>query len=142
MKSYEFILAPIFGWVAAQGIKFVLTLRKDGLQLRDLYVSGGFPSSHTALTVALTTVVGISEGVTSPLFAVSAAFTSVVMYDSIGVRRSTGEHTALLKKLTKDNKSLSKEREGLHIFYGHTPEEVLGGLALGICIGCLTAVIF
>ncbi len=135
MKSYAYLIAPLFGWIFAQGIKYVFSLSKDGLQLKDLYSSGGFPSSHTAGAVALASLIGLTEGFASSIFAVAATFSVVVMYDALGVRRSTGEHTILLKKMTKDNKQLKEDRDKLHIFLGHSPIEVFGGAVVGIVVG-------
>lgn len=137
MKSYAYLIAPLLGWTIAQGIKYAFSLGKDGLQLRDLYTSGGFPSSHTAGAVALTSVIGLTEGFASSIFAVAATFSIVVMYDAVGVRRSTGEHTILLKKITKDNKTFRVDRDKLHIFLGHSPVEVFGGVVVGVIIGAV-----
>ena len=48
--------------------------------------TSGMPSSHSAMVAALTTGVGNTEGVGSPLFAASAVFALIVMYDATGVR--------------------------------------------------------
>ena len=57
------------------------------------------PSSHTAIVVSLTTMIGRSQGVTSPIFAVCMIFSLVVMYDATGVRRETGKQAKLLKSI-------------------------------------------
>jgi acid phosphatase family membrane protein YuiD len=62
MKTYAYIIAPILGWVVAQGIKFMLSLRKDGISVYDTVQSGGMPSSHTAFMVSLATAIGFGEG--------------------------------------------------------------------------------
>ena len=45
------------------------------------------PSSHTASVIAVTLMVGTVNGFDSAVFAVSLAFSLVVMYDATGVRR-------------------------------------------------------
>lgn len=133
MKDYELLLAPITGWLVAQAIKYVVFLRKDGLQLNDLFASGGFPSSHTAFIVSPLVLLGLRNGTDDPLFAVLAIVTSIVLYDALGVRRSNGEQAVAIKELAdKTGKTLTTK---IHRAKGHTPTEVMAGLALGIIIG-------
>lgn len=138
MSSRYVLITPIIGWVAAQGLKYIINLRKDGLQFRDLYSSGGFPSSHTTSTVALATYLGAIDGWTSHIFGLAAMFTAVVMYDAIGVRRAVGEHARLLQELAIQKKVNYKVR-GMHTALGHSPFEVFGGLVLGIAIGLIVS---
>jgi uncharacterized protein len=136
MLKYEFLIAPAVGYVCAQGIKFAVSLRRDGLQFKDVYVSGGFPSSHTAFLSSLTILLGIRQGFDSPIFALSCAFTSVVMYDAMGVRRAAGELVQVVEELAITAKHTLKSP--LHQAKGHQPIEVLGGFS----IGCLVAFVF
>jgi uncharacterized protein len=133
MRQYELLLAPLVGWFLAQSTKFVISLRKDGLQWRDLVASGGFPSSHTAMIVPLMVLVGLRNGADDPLFAVLAVMSGLVMYDAIGVRRSSGEQAIAIKELaTKTGKTLTTKMHGAK---GHTPTEVAGGFVLGAIVG-------
>ena len=90
MKSWYVLIAPAIGWFAAQGLKFAINLRKDGLQIKDLYYSGGFPSSHTASTASLATYIGAANGWNSHIFGLAVMLMAVVMYDAVGVRRAVG----------------------------------------------------
>jgi acid phosphatase family membrane protein YuiD len=133
MSHYELLLAPTTGWLVAQAIKYFVYLRKDGLQFADLFASGGFPSSHTAFVVAPTILLGLRNGLDDPLFGVMAIISSLVMYDAIGVRRSSGEQAVAIKELaSKTGKTLTTRMHGAK---GHTPTEVMGGLVLGILVG-------
>jgi len=140
VNSKYVLITPLLGWVVAQGLKYIINLRKDGLQMKDLYASGGFPSSHTTSTVALATYLGATDGWTSHIFGLAAMFTAVVMYDAIGVRRAVGEHARLLRELAVQKKVDYKVR-GMHTSLGHTPLEVFGGLVLGVVIGLATSTI-
>lgn len=133
MQKYELLLAPVVGWILVQGIKFVLYLRKDGFQFADLFVSGGFPSSHTASIVAPAILLGLKNGLDDPLFAVITIFACLVMYDAVGVRRSSGEQATAIKELaSKTGKTLTTK---LHGAKGHTPTEVAGGFVIGVAVG-------
>jgi len=132
MRQYELLLAPIAAWLMAQGIKFVISLRKDGLQFQDLYVSGGFPSSHTAFVISVSSLIGLRGGFDQPLFAAMATVSALVIYDAVGVRRSSGEQAVAIKELA--DKAGKKLVSRMHGAKGHTPIEVLGGLAVGFVI--------
>lgn len=139
MNSVRLLAVPVFGWIIAQLLKYLLELHKDGFQIKDLYTSGGFPSSHASSTVSLATYIGIVDGWETSIFALSALMAAVVMYDSLGVRRTVQEHTRLLQELSK------KDRADLKIKYtrtgkGHTPKEVLGGLVVGAIVGTVFAI--
>ena len=63
--------AGFMAWVAAQVLKILtsyLTTRR--LDWRPLFDSGGMPSSHSSLCMAVTTAVGILHGLGSSLFPV------------------------------------------------------------------------
>ena len=64
-----------------------------------MFCSGGMPSSHTAATIALTTMVGFLDGFGSTLFAVCLIFSIVVMYDAAGVRRQAGKQGSIINML-------------------------------------------
>jgi acid phosphatase family membrane protein YuiD len=135
MSRYELLLAPFAGWAVAQGIKFALSLRRDGIQLSDLYASGGFPSSHTASIVPVATLLGLRRGLDDPIFALAAILAALIMYDAIGVRRSTGENSVAIKELAKKtNKTLVTPMHGAK---GHTPYEVMGGIIVGVVVAYL-----
>lgn len=138
MSNLSILLVPTFGWFVAQGLKYLLRLKRNGFQIGDLYTSGGFPSSHTSSTVSLATYIGATDGWNSHIFAVAAMFTAVVMYDAVGVRRIVGEHTKILTELAK-KEGLTARVRGIRTGHGHTPLEVLGGIGVGVIIGLIFA---
>ncbi|OUQ59904.1 hypothetical protein B5E58_02105 [Tyzzerella sp. An114] len=130
------IWAGIIGWLSAQVIKVILTLFSEKrLDLTRLYGSGGMPSSHTSFVMALTFSIGKIHGFNIPSFAVSLAFSFVVMYDAAGVRRAAGKQAAVLNKLVFH--SGLKPEEQLKELLGHTPLQVMAGAVLGIFVGLL-----
>lgn len=135
MDDYIYIITPLTAWVVAQVIKFLLILRKDGIQISDFIASGGMPSAHTAGVIALTTVVGSRVGIESPLFGICLTLAGVVMYDSLGVRRATGQNTMAIQLLS--NKLHTGSRISTLLAKGHTPLQVLAGAILGIVIGVI-----
>lgn len=129
-----YIIAVVVAWVVAQGSKYLVHVVKtrDLASFRQLYLSGNMPSSHSATAVALTTVVGLHDGVQSAIFGVASLFTAIVMYDAVMVRRSSGEQGAAIRALIKEQKSKVPLPRAAK---GHEPLEVVVGALLGFVIG-------
>lgn len=96
--------------------------------------TGGMPSAHSAGVMGVTTTVGLLEGFTSVVFAVSCAFALITMYDAAGLRRAAGKTAACLNRMMDDfyNHDVQAIGGKLKELLGHTPFEVFVGAALGI----------
>jgi acid phosphatase family membrane protein YuiD len=114
-----------------------------------LFSTGGMPSSHSSAVTALSTAVGIREGFTSSMFAISAIIGVIVMFDAAGVRRHAGMQAVVLNKLmdefnhllegmksfkVRPNEEKSKKLKEL---LGHQPIEVLIGGWLGVMVALI-----
>jgi len=128
-----YIFAAVSGWVVAQGIKYVIaSIRKgDPANPRRLYLSGGMPSAHSATVTAVAVIIGLKDGWGSAIFAVALTVASVVIYDAIMVRRSSGEQGDSLTALIKEQKSNVRLPR---VSKGHSPIEALAGIILGVVI--------
>lgn len=138
MDNYKYIIIPIISIVVAQVIKTLIeTIQTKKFSLERLVNgAGGMPSTHTTAVVSLTTLIGLKENFTSPIFAVSLIFSLIVMYDAMGIRYETGKQAevinVLIKKMNiKESYKILKEK------IGHKPIEVFGGILTGIIISVL-----
>lgn len=119
--------------------------------------TGGMPSSHSAGVTALITGLIIEYGWDSPFVAIAVTFGVIVMFDSMGVRRQSGEHGILINELIADFELLRKnlismtqeeikelEEEERHSreYLGHKPIEVFFGILTGILIAFLVHALF
>lgn len=128
----------------AQVIKIPLAFfatRKLNMSL--LTSTGGMPSSHSAAVTGVSTAIAIEHGLDSSLFAISAVFAVVVMFDATGVRRHAGYHATVLNQLVLDFNRLVEEvktwpkkenEQKLKELLGHQPIEVFFGALLGIIL--------
>ncbi len=134
-----FIWTPLLAWAVGQMLKVVTaSVQRHQLTLRPLGMSGGMPSSHTAMTVCLTTDLARRLGPGSPIFGAAAILTIVVVYDATGVRRAVGQQAAVLNQVLVDlRQHLGLRHERLRELVGHTPVEVLAGVLLGVAVGLL-----
>lgn len=129
-----YLMIFIVAWVAAQGAKYILEIRKDKTASfkRIMTESGGMPSSHSSVVVAITTYIGFKEGVYSAVFGLAFVFAMIVIYDSMKVRYSSGVQAETI------NRIIDKEKIGIEkirVVKGHTPLEVAVGSAIGLIIG-------
>jgi acid phosphatase family membrane protein YuiD len=127
----EVLLITLTTWGLAQLMKpltgWLIRRKWDWGQL---FSTGGMPSSHTTLVVSATLATGLVVGFNSPLFAISTAFSMVVIADAAGVRREAGFHAQALNAIIRElmeGQPLAAEKE-LREVLGHTPLEVLGGI--------------
>lgn len=129
---------PFITWFVVQSLKVILELIiNKKLNIRRIVGSGGMPSSHSALVCSLATTLGITEGVASPIFAVSIALAAIVMYDASGVRRAAGKQARILNKIIESQGKNINVQEKLIELLGHSPFEVYVGAIVGIVTAIL-----
>lgn len=119
-----------------------------------IFSTGGMPSSHSAFVTALTLSLALTEGVTSPYFAISFVLAGVVIHDAVGIRREAGKHATVLNQMSEEVESLVKEfRKGedrdniviesrLKELLGHEPIEALTGTLFGVAVVLITYFLF
>ncbi|HRV24728.1 MAG TPA: divergent PAP2 family protein, partial [Sphaerochaeta sp.] len=66
-----------------------------------LFSTGGMPSSHTAGVIALVTSIGLSYGVGTVYFAISATFASITIHDAMGIRRAAGKQAEVINEWSR-----------------------------------------
>ncbi len=109
-------------------IMLLLLKYKQEFHINDLIVTGGIPSTHSAMVGALTAMIWLNQGF-SPLFFVVFTFSLIILRDSMGVRRSVGEEGKLIEKIVERQKM---EIDKFHYSLGHNPLEVLAGIIIGL----------
>lgn len=139
IQEYKYIIVPFGIWFGIQLFKLIydLVVNKK-FNFKRILQSGGMPSSHTGVVVGLTTMIGKSQGINSPIFAVSLIFSFIVMYDAAGVRRAAGKQAKLLNKIIETPGLSGVEvSEKLVEVLGHTPVQVFVGALIGIVVGLI-----
>lgn len=144
------LVAALSAIFISQVIKVPIAyLMKKPAKLNLIFSTGGMPSSHSAGVTGLVTAMIMEHGWQSHLTAIAITFGVIVIFDSMGVRRQSGEHSVLINELVDDFKSLRKSilnlsHEGIKEFpiierksremLGHKPIEVFFGIISGIVI--------
>lgn len=131
----KWLWIPVITWFVVQCMKVIFELiRYKKLNLKRMIGSGGMPSSHSALVCSLATSIGITEGLDSPIFALSVALALIVMYDAAGVRRAAGKQAKILNQLIESEGKNINVHEKLTELLGHTPLQVYVGAIIGIAM--------
>lgn len=141
-----YLVAAALAWIVAQSLKHVARLLGRNRRIfhnqprHGLLLSGGMPSAHSATVVALTTIIGLNEGINSSIFALAVLMSAIVMYDAVMVRYSSGEQGNLLNRLLKNYES-SKLLKPVRVAHGHTPVEVAAGACVGLVVGLVVSLL-
>ncbi|MBP3871837.1 MAG: divergent PAP2 family protein [Faecalicoccus sp.] len=146
---YPLFTALLSNIVAQVAKTIVYYYRFGKWDFHQVIASGGFPSSHSSTVTALTLAIGIQEGFDSALFAVTAIFSFIVMYDACHVRYYSGKNIELTQHLIKDLKEMTTlplddpiYEEKLKEILGHKIIEVIGGFFVGLIIPFIFVPIF
>ena len=137
--EYRYLIIPLITWFCIQLFKLIYDLvTTKKFNFKRILGAGGMPSSHSAVVVSLATMIGKSQGLTSPIFGLATIFAFVVMYDAAGVRRAAGKQAKLLNKIVQTPGMTGMEvTEKLQEVLGHTPIQVFVGAFIGIVVGLI-----
>lgn len=129
-KWWEYVIKNIrsFSWIKKNIIKIFTA-------------SGGFPSGHSALAASVLCLIGLVEGIRSPLFMLAFVFAFLRRYDAMHVRYQTGQHAKVINQLkTYYESTIDTRLKNIFLFkkfrerVWHTFWEVLGGVFFGVIL--------
>ena len=137
--EYRYLIIPFATWFFIQLFKLIYDLvTTKKFNFKRILGAGGMPSSHSAVVIALATMIGKNYGVNSAIFGLSVVFAFVVMYDAAGVRRAAGKQAKLLNKIVQTPGLTNVEvTEKLQEVLGHTPVQVFVGAIIGLIVGLI-----
>jgi acid phosphatase family membrane protein YuiD len=120
--------------LCCQFIKFVShSIRLGRPRWSSLVTFGGMPSAHSAFVTALTVCIGVFHGFASDLFALSAVFGGIVIFDAYKLRGNVQKQASLLNRiqalsLPEDQRLVISE------MVGHTVGEIAVGIVLAVAV--------
>ena len=135
----KYIYIPLLVWFFIQLFKVIWDLvETKKFNFKRILGAGGMPSSHSAVVMCLSVMVGKEYGFGSSVFALALIFAIVVMYDAAGVRRAAGKQAHLLNKIVETPGLTNVQvQEKLVEVLGHTPLQVIVGAIVGITVGLI-----
>ncbi|MDR1932742.1 MAG: divergent PAP2 family protein [Spirochaetales bacterium] len=131
MGDFPFaLIASVSAQILCQAFKAVFYSVRERRFAPCYFTSpGGVPSAHSAFVTALSVAVGMRNGFFSDIFAVCFVFAAIVVYDAFRLRGAVGKHAELLNRLTA--RHFPGEHENLSEMVGHSPPEIITGIAAG-----------
>ncbi|TVR00391.1 MAG: divergent PAP2 family protein [Spirochaetaceae bacterium] len=135
------LLVALGAQVACQLFKVAFySVRERRFAPRYFVSAGGIPSAHSAFVTALSVSVGMRSGFASDMFAISAVFSFIVMYDAFRLRGQVEEHARRINAMQRD---AARERDSgdppLNEMVGHSLPEIAVGIATGSVVAILAA---
>ena len=138
-KFYPLIAAILANFIAQITKPIFHYFKTKTWDFSQIFESGGFPSSHTSVVVALTLALGLKSGFESNGFFIAAVFSLTVIYDAANVRYYSGQNIRLTRQLIDDMQHLLKTnfdnpiyKEKIKQVLGHKWVEIFGGIILGL----------
>lgn len=124
------ILVPAVAFVVTVFLKWISIKIKTGkLDIAWAIWSWWMPSVHSSVVVALATAVAIKHWIWSDFFAISMAFTVIIIYDAINVRFEAGQHAIAINESIWEK----KYKESLW----HLPSEAFAWSILWIIVAII-----
>ena len=131
----RFLITGVSSWFVAQVMKTIIyAIINKKLVLERMVGDGGMPSGHSATVTSLAVISGLSFGFDSFQFAVTALLAIIVCHDAMGVRLETGKQAQIINEMTAAFEVWTKKELPeikLKEFVGHTPIQVIAGIANG-----------
>ena len=155
------LLTSIIAILFAQFIKYPIALlfNRQQTKFNIVMATGGMPSSHSAAVSSLITSLVLEFGFSSPLVAIATVFGVIIMFDSMAVRRQSGEQGLLLDLIAqqqfKSAEFMTEFRELqakydiddyedmiIDKYLGHKPTEVIAGVIVGVLVAFVCRSLF
>lgn len=144
LGNSAFISAALAFFIAQFLKPFVNAIFERRFVWHLLFSTGGMPSSHTAGVIALVTSIGMTYGVGTVYFAISATFAAIVIHDAMGIRRAAGKQAQVINEWSRILSDIHREGqftpENLKTMLGHSFSQILGGTLLGFLIAFFVTV--
>jgi len=135
----QYLLLPLLAGVLAQVSKFFIKSNHTKASWKNITSYSGMPSGHSAITVSLTTIIFLTEGLSSS-FAVALVLTILTIRDAVGLRRYIGKQGEVLNDLVADldeDDYLDAKYPHLAEKIGHTKKQAIVGALIGFLVSFL-----
>ncbi len=136
------LIAAFFSALIAQALKpFIHLLIDHKFNFKLFFTTGSMPSSHTAAVIALVTSIAMTQGFATTELAIAVVFASIVIHDSMGIRREAGKQAEVINEWSRILTDIHREGqftpENLKTMLGHSFSQVVGGVVLGLATGII-----
>jgi acid phosphatase family membrane protein YuiD len=134
---FIYIIVPLVAVFIAQVSKFLIPKNHLKPSIKNLLAYSGMPSSHAAVTISLMTIIGLTQGLASPLFSLATLVTFLALRDAMGIRQYIGKQGKVINELVEDlneDRYLDDRYPQLIEKVGHTPTQIVVGALIGFFV--------
>ena len=134
MLYREIFLVPVICGILVQGIKLILQcIAERRFKFEAVTQADGMPNLHSAVFSSLSMSIGIKYGYSSILFSVVAAYSVIIIHDTMRLKGEKVKQTNVLNRIISSNEGYQDIAEDGELrTLRFKPLDVLSGTALGI----------
>jgi acid phosphatase family membrane protein YuiD len=134
MLYKEIFLVPVICGMLVQGIKLILQcVAERRFKLDAVSQADGMPNLHSAVFSSLSMSIGMKYGFSSILFSVAAAYSAIIIHDTMRLKGEKFKQTRILNRIISNNESYQDITEDRKLrAFRFRPLDVLSGTVLGI----------
>ena len=133
-----YLLTGLGAWFVAQVLKTIIyAVINKKIVWERMIGDGGMPSGHSATVTSMAVFAALRCGANSYEFAIAGILAVIVCHDAMGVRLETGKQAEVILELLEAFEKLTEDEvpaQKLKTFVGHTPVQVVAGIALGVLV--------
>ena len=133
-----YLLTGLGAWFVAQVLKTIIyAVINKKIVWERMIGDGGMPSGHSATVTSMAVFAALRCGANSYEFAIAGILAVIVCHDAMGVRLETGKQAEVILELLEAFAKLTEDEvpaQKLKTFVGHTPVQVVAGIALGVLV--------
>ncbi len=130
----DIFVVPIMCGFLIQIVKLMLGfLAERKINIGKLTQADGMPNLHSAVFSCLSTSIGMKFGFSSILFSLTAAYSIIIIHDTMRLKGEKGKQTGVLKRIISSVESyrdIADDRDLRALRFG--PIDVLCGTVLGV----------
>ncbi|MCX5752884.1 MAG: divergent PAP2 family protein, partial [Candidatus Krumholzibacteria bacterium] len=130
----EIFLVPVICGLLIQGIKLILQcIAEKRFKLDAVTQADGMPNLHSAVFSSLSMSIGMKYGFSSILFSVVAAYSAIIIHDTMRLKGEKVKQTNVLNRIISSNEGYQDITENGELrTLRFKPLDVLSGTVLGI----------
>jgi len=135
----DIFLIPMIAGFVCQLLKLAIySVMARRLMPGAFFRPDGMPNLHATVFAALSTVVGIKYGYSSLLYSVTAAYSIVILHDTIRVKREKEKQVDVLNRIISSIDDYGElDADMVRRVLQYRPLDVLGGVMLGAALSYL-----
>lgn len=130
----DIFLAPVLSGIAVQAVKMcIYSAAARKFDLGRLFQADGMPNLHAGVFASLSAIVGMKYGYSSILFSVTAIYTTIILHDTMRLKRQKEKQSGVLNTIISNIKEYGAvDSARISRVLQFRPLDVICGAAIGV----------